>query len=68
MIISVTAADMSKNKSHVSNNMTTGPGRAEIPLGVICRKAYRGLNKSHVGNNMTTGPGRAEIPLGVICL
>ena len=23
-------------KSHVGDNMTTGPGRAEIPLGVIC--------------------------------
>ena len=42
MIISVTAADMSKNKSHVGNNMTTGPGRAEIPLGVICPRHIGG--------------------------
>jgi hypothetical protein len=44
MIISDAAADMSKNWSHVGNNMTTCPGRAEIPLGVICRKAYRGFD------------------------
>ena len=37
-----------KTKSHVAYNMTTGPGRAEIPLGVICRKAYRGLNIQHL--------------------
>ena len=24
------------DKSHSGNRMTTGPGRAEIPLGVIC--------------------------------
>ena len=46
--------------------MTTGPGRTEIPLGVICA-SISGVKLESSWNNLTTGPGRTEIPLGVIC-
>ena len=52
------------------SNITTGPGRTEIPQGVIC-EAYRGLDYFNIGfpkkSNITTGPGRTEVPQGVIC-
>ena len=39
------------NKSHVGNNMTTGPSRAEIPHRGDMRKAYRGFNSANIAIN-----------------
>ena len=45
--INCTASQPYNSRDMSSCDMSTGPGRAEIPLGVIC-VAYRGLNNFNV--------------------